>query len=304
MWTTEEPIWERDGHDWPNREASRFVKAAGLRWHVQIADEGPVILLVHGTGSSVHSFRDLIPLLSSRFTVVAPDLPGHGFTDRPPFRELSLAGMSKALSGLLHKLEVRPVVAVGHSAGAAILARMILDDAIAPEAMVSLNGALLPLRGLPRHLFAPAARLVARLPLLPNLVARRASDPEAIRKLIRDSGSRIDARGIELYRRLASNASHVSAAFGMMANWDLDDLARDLPRLRTKLLIVIGDNDLMVAPHEQRRIRALVPGAEMLVLPRLGHLAHEEQPKEIADLLIRLADAGKIGSNDACVRLS
>jgi magnesium chelatase accessory protein len=293
MWTTDEPIWEREGHDWPNREASRFVKAAGLRWHVQIAGEGPVILLVHGTGSSAHSFRDLIPLLSSRFTVVVPDLPGHGFTDRPPFRELSLKGMSKALSALLHKLEARPVVAVGHSAGAAILARMILDGMIAPKAMVSLNGALLPLRGLPRHLFAPAARLVARLPLLPNLVARRATDPETIRKLICDSGSRIDARGIELYRRLASNASHVSAAFGMMANWDLDDLARDLPRLRTKLLIVIGDNDLMVAPHEQRRIRALVQGAEIVVLPRLGHLAHEEQPQEIADLLFGLADARK-----------
>jgi magnesium chelatase accessory protein len=293
MWTTEEPIWEHDGRDWPNREASLFVKAAGLRWHVQVAGEGPAILLVHGTGSSAHSFRDLIPLLSDRFNVVAPDLPGHGFTDRPPFRELSLAGMSKALSGLLHKLEVRPLVAVGHSAGAAILARMILGGAIAPEAMVSLNGALLPLRGLPRHLFAPAARLVARLPLLPNLVARRATDPETIRKLIRDSGSRIDARGIELYRRLASNASHVSAAFGMMANWDLDDLARDLPRLRTKLLIVVGGNDLMVPPQEQRRILSLVPGAELLGLPRLGHLAHEEQPGEIADVLIRLADAGK-----------
>ena len=192
---------------------------------------------------------------------------------------------------MLHKLEVRPLVAVGHSAGAAILARMILDGAIAPEAIVSLNGALLPLRGLPRHLFAPAARLMARLPLLPHLVARRAADPETIRRLIRDSGSRIDARGMELYRRLASNASHVSAAFGMMANWDLDDLAHDLPRLRTKLLVVIGGNDLMVPPQEQRRIRALVPGAEMLVLPRLGHLAHEEQPSEIADLLIRLADA-------------
>jgi magnesium chelatase accessory protein len=78
-----------------------------------------------------------------------------------------------------------------------------------------------------------------------------------------------------------------------MANWDLDDLAHDLPRLRTKLLIVIGGNDLMVTPQQQRRIRALVPGAEMLVLPRLGHLAHEEQPEEIADSLIRLADAGK-----------
>jgi magnesium chelatase accessory protein len=79
-----------------------------------------------------------------------------------------------------------------------------------------------------------------------------------------------------------------------MANWDLDDLEHDLPHLRTKLLVVIGGNDLMVPPQEQRRIRTLVPGTEMLVLPSLGHLAHEEQPKEIADLLIGLADAGKL----------
>jgi magnesium chelatase accessory protein len=289
MWMAEEPIWERDGRDWPNREASRFVKASALRWHVQQAGEGPVVLLIHGTGASAHSFRDLIPLLASRFTVVAPDLPGHGFTDLPPFRELSLTGMSKALSGLLQKLGVRPMLAVGHSAGAAILVRMGLDGAISPRAIVSLNGALLPLRGLPRHLFAPAAKLVARLPMLPQLLARRAADPETIRRLIRETGSRIDARGMELYRRLASNASHVSAAFGMMANWDLDALARDLPRLTTKLVVVTGGNDLMVPPQEQRRVRLLLPGAEQISLPRLGHLAHEEQPKMVMDLLIRLA---------------
>jgi magnesium chelatase accessory protein len=288
MWIGEEPIWERDGRDWPNRDASRFVKASGLLWHVQQAGEGPAILLVHGTGASAHSFRDLIPLLAGRFTVVAPDLPGHGFTDRPPFRELSLAGMSKALSGLLQKLGVHPVLAVGHSAGAAILVRMGLDGAISPDAIVSLNGALLPLRGMPRHLFAPAAKLLARVPMLPQLLACRAADPATIRRLIRDTGSRIDARGMELYRRLASNASHVSAAFGMMANWDLDTLANDLPRLRMKLVLVTGANDLMVPPQEQRRVRKLVPTAELVMLPRLGHLAHEEEPAEMADLLARL----------------
>ncbi len=289
MWNTEEPIWEVDGRDWPNRGASRFVKAAGLRWHVQQAGDGPAVLLVHGTGASAHTFRDLIPLLADRFTVIAPDLPGHGFTDRPPFRELSLEGMSRALTGLLDKLGVRPMLVAGHSAGAAILVRMSLDGAVSPDVIVSLNGALLPLRGMPRHLFAPAAQLAARLPLLPQLMARRASDPEMIRKLIRGSGSKIDARGIELYRRLASNPSHVSAAFGMMANWDLDALVRDLPRLRTKLVIVIGGNDLMVPPQEQRAVRKLLPGTEIVAMPGLGHLAHEERPREIADLLNRLA---------------
>ena len=75
--------WERDGRDWPNREASRFVEAGGLRWHVQQMGRGPVLLLLHGTGASTHSWRALLPLLAKSFTVVAPDLPGHGFTATP-----------------------------------------------------------------------------------------------------------------------------------------------------------------------------------------------------------------------------
>ena len=58
--------WDQDGHDWPNRDASRFVEAAGLTWHVQIAGQGPVLLLLHGTGASTHSWRDLLPGLAER----------------------------------------------------------------------------------------------------------------------------------------------------------------------------------------------------------------------------------------------
>ena len=46
------PTWEHDGRDWPNREHSRFVTAAGLRWHVQVAGQGPDLLLVHGTAAA------------------------------------------------------------------------------------------------------------------------------------------------------------------------------------------------------------------------------------------------------------
>ena len=47
-------IWSRDGGDWPNREASAFVEAAGIRWHVQRMGEGPPLLLLHGTGAATH----------------------------------------------------------------------------------------------------------------------------------------------------------------------------------------------------------------------------------------------------------
>ena len=66
-------IWERDGRDWPNRQASRFVRAAGIRWHVQAMGEGPVLLLLHGTGASTHSWRRLAPLLATRFSGTRPE---------------------------------------------------------------------------------------------------------------------------------------------------------------------------------------------------------------------------------------
>jgi magnesium chelatase accessory protein len=281
----EHPVWEREGRDWPNREASRFVKAAGLRWHVQQAGSGPVLFLVHGTGAATHSWRDLLPLLARDFTVIAPDLPGHGFTDMPAPAQLSLPGMARLLSELLHTLGVRPEVVVGHSAGSAILARMCLDGSIAPHLLVSLNGAMLPLRGLPGHIFSPIARLVVSLPVTRRMFAWQAADRRVVARMLRGTGSSIDPAGVEQYVRLARCPSHAGAALTMMANWDLRPLERDLPRLRTHLLLITGSNDHTIPPSDSARVHALVPGSELVSLPGLGHLAHEEQPARIAALI-------------------
>src|ERR1700744_2846510 len=131
----------------PHREPSRFVEAAGYRWHVQIMGSGPIALLAHGTGAATHSWRALAPLLAKDFTVVAPDLPGHGFTESPQAYRLSLSGMAQDLAALCRTLAIKPRIAIGHSAGAAILVRMALDRSIEPSLIVSLNGAFLPFCG-------------------------------------------------------------------------------------------------------------------------------------------------------------
>ena len=287
----EKPVWEREGRDWPNREASRFVKAAGMRWHVQVAGSGPSLLLVHGTGAATHSWRDLLPILARDHTVIAPDLPGHGFTDSPPASRLSLPGMAWGLTELLNQLGVRPELAIGHSAGAAILARMCLDRAIAPRALISINGALLPLRGMPGHLFAPIARAMVAFPLTRRMFAWQAADRRKVERMLRGTGSNLDAAGIDQYARLARCPAHAGAALVMMANWDLRPLERDLPDLHTYLLLVTGSNDRTIPPSDSARVRALVRGAELVSLAGLGHLAHEEQPARIAALVASLSGA-------------
>jgi magnesium chelatase accessory protein len=288
---TSQLVWERDGGDWPNRETSRFVETRRLRWHVQLTGSGPVLLLVHGTGAATHSWRDMLPPLAEHFTVIAPDLPGHGFTELPPPHRLSLPAMADALAELLDVLELSPELAVGHSAGAAILVRMCLDGRIAPAALVSLSGALLPLPGLQGHLFSPVARLLALTSLTPRLVAWSARDPAMVDRLLAGTGSRLDARGFDLYARLARDRGQIAGALGMMANWELRDLEAELAHLETPLVLVAADRDRMISPGHARRIRRLLPQAEVVRMPDLGHLAHEERPADAVAIVLDVARA-------------
>lgn len=281
--------WQRQGRDWPNRESSRFVRAAGLLWHVQVMGAGPVLLLVHGTGAATHSWRALAPLLARHFTVVAPDLPGHGFTDTPATARLGLPGMAKSLQGLLWALNMRPALAMGHSAGAAILARMTLDGQIAPRGLISLNGAFVPLEGVPGQIFSPLAKLLVGLPLLPQLFAWRAKDDAVVGGMLESTGSSLDPQGVTLYGRLIRNPAHAAAALGMMSQWDLHPLLRDLPRLSVPLLLVVGANDRAVPPAQAARVRDLVHRATMATMAGLGHLAHEERPEDTAALVLGFA---------------
>jgi magnesium chelatase accessory protein len=281
--------WLRDGKDWPHHEASRFVQAGGISWHVQISGTGPVVVLVHGTAASTHSWRDLVPSLTPHFTVVAIDLPGHGFSESPPSHLLSLPVMARGVHRLLSSLELSPALVVGHSAGAAILARMTIDKRISPRGLVSFNGAFLPFDGVAGTIFSPLARFLVRLPLLPQLVAWRAADRGMVEQLIRGTGSTLDRTGLDFYARLIRDPDHAAAALGMMAHWDLAPLVRDLPRLMTPLLLVTGANDRSIRPSDAPRVRRLVPGAIVESLPKLGHLAHEERPDLAAALVLRLA---------------
>jgi magnesium chelatase accessory protein len=282
-------VWSRDGSDWPNRTASAFVEAAGIRWHVQRMGEGAPLLLIHGTGAATHSWRELLPLLASQFDVIAPDLPGHGFTQSPSSHRLSLPGMAADLDRLLRAINVKPAVVVGHSAGAAILVRMCLDGKIEPRQLFSLNGAFMPFGGVANHLLSPLAKMLVLNPLVPRVFAWQASNPNAVERLIANTGSSIDDRGIALYRRLVRSPAHVAAALRMMANWKLEPLLHDLPRLRTTLVLVAAANDRSISPVVAQQVRQILPQAIIDRVPMLGHLAHEEQPELIADLILKYA---------------
>jgi magnesium chelatase accessory protein len=287
------PRWHVEGRGWPNRASSRFVRADGLTWHVQVMGSGPGLLLVHGTGAATHTWRDLAPLLAKHFTVVAPDLPGHGFTQMPRSGRLSIQEMASGLHALLAALGTRPEVGVGHSAGAPILCQMTLDLRTDFRFLASLNGAFFPFRGWAGPLASGTARLMAN-GLWPRWVAWRARDRDVVDRLIQGTGSRLDPEGIELYQRLVSHPGHVAAALHMMAHWNLGPVARELHQIQTPVLLLVGDEDRAVPPDESARIARRLPRARVVSIPWSGHLSHEERPDATARAIVDGAQAAGV----------
>jgi magnesium chelatase accessory protein len=287
MANTKSPLnWEREGGDWPNRQASLFVNVAGLDWHVQEFGEGPSALLIHGTGASTHSWSWLAPHLSGRFRLILIDLPSHAFTSAVPSSRMTLPEMSSAVGSLLKALGASPILGIGHSAGAAILLRMTLDNHFTPQSIVSINGALMPFPGMARHIFPAMAKMLFLNPLTPRFFAWRAAQTGSVEKLIESTGSQIPADSIAFYRRLLSSADHVAGALSMMANWDLAPLMRDLPNLKPALVQIVGSNDWAVPADQAFQIAQRFSRPQPLVLRGLGHLAHEEDPARVAACLL------------------
>ncbi|MEM6463698.1 MAG: alpha/beta fold hydrolase BchO [Pseudomonadota bacterium] len=286
---TRRPAWEAVKTDWPNAKASRFVEAGGIEWHVQIMGDqsAPSLLLLHGTGASAHSFRDLMPALAERYCVVTPDLPGHGFTATPPNDGLSLTGMSALVAALLHKLDKEPKLAAGHSAGAAVLLQMALSGRMKPDRIVSINGALEPIQG--NALFSPMARLLFLNPLVPRMFALHARFGETADMILNKTGSVIDPVGRNCYRILVRSSEHVEGALGMMANWDLLALVKAFSKIPVPVTLIAAEDDPAVPASVSRRAAAAIPDAKLVLLPKGGHLLHEADWQDVAGLILEPA---------------
>jgi len=269
--------------DWPDRRYSERIGAGGIDWHLQRRGSGPVILMLHGTGASSHSWIPLARRLEARFTVLAPDLPGQGFTQLATAEASSLPGMARAVASLLRELDIAPVLIAGHSAGAAVAVSLCLQGACNPAAVISVNGAMLPFGRAAAPLFSRAARLLAQTPVFPQLVALHAVPRKPVERMLRQTGSDTPEEMIRCYRRLLGSSRHVAGTLRMMANWDLVQLERNLDRLEPPLHLLVGERDKVVEPAQAKELHQRLPQSTLQSAPGLGHLGHEEHPEWFAE---------------------
>ena len=276
---TSQTAWHKAAAFWPRAETSRFVQVGSIDFHVQVSGAGEDVLLLHGAGASAHSFAGLAAQLSEQYRVIAPDLPGQGFTTLLPVEAVGLSPFADYLRELMSTLEATPRWIIGHSAGAALGAQYALDTDTLPKGMLCINAAFIPFGSIAAPIFSKTAKWFARSHWLPKVLASPALRWRATGSMLADTGSDVDPLMSRCYDTLLGNPDHIAGTLRMMAGWDLPTLVRRLPALKIPLWLAAAEGDRTIPPERSTSVATDLSLARTVRIPDLGHLAHEEDPE-------------------------
>lgn len=282
--------------DWPWREASIFVRTGRLRWHLQFHPSARpakgILVLLHGTGSSTHSWADLVSGLTPHSCVLTIDLPGHGFTLGASHSELTIPGMAQALQELFVAVGARgDLTLVGHSAGAPLAIQWALDHAASKDGqlmlsrIIGLNPSLVPPPPLYTLMLGPVITPLATSTPVTGLLAFMAANTRMVDQLLDSTASRIPDAQRARYKALFTKSHHVQGSMGFMAAADLPSLLSKGQRVTVPVDFLLGAQDPWVREAPLREVIARhFPRARTQVWPG-GHLLHEERPADVARMI-------------------
>lgn len=269
---------------------SRFIEVNGIEVHYKQMGSGePVMILLHGFGASVFSWREVMAPLAKTGTVIAYDRPAFGLTERPmpgdwvgesPY---SPESQTTLLIGLMDALGIEQAILIGNSAGGSIALSVALDHPERVLGLVLVDAAVYSRGGAPAWLQPlirlPQYRNVGAL-VVRNLMPARGS---SLIELAWHDPSKISAEVLAGYRKaLQAN------------NWDraLWELARApagreqvgrLIELQLPVLVVTGDDDRIVPTDQSLRLADEIPRAERTVFSACGHVPQEECPEQFLE---------------------
>jgi len=262
----------------------RFVTIHGHRRAYRMAGSGPAVLLLHGIGDSSEAWEPLMPALAQRFTVIAPDLLGHGRSDKPR-ADYSVAAYANGMRDLLIVLGVERATIVGHSLGGGVAAQLayqypelcerlvlVASGGVAREVTPVLRLAAAPLAELALPLLSvPGARFVGRVGLevlrrTGTDIGRDAEELLRVFDALPDGGARV-----AFTRTLRSVVDWRGQVVTML---DRSYLAEDVPTL-----LVWGGHDAIIPVAHARLAHEAVPGSRLAIFEEAGHFPHHTDPE-------------------------
>ena len=269
---------------------TKFVDIHGVRQAVVDVGEGDeVLLLIHGMAGSADTWRAVIPQLAKKYRVVAPDLTGHGQSEKPR-TDYSLGAFAVGLRDLLDELGIESATVVGHSLGGGVAMQFLYQHPDYCRRLVLISsGGLGPDVGLIlRLLAAPGAELVMPVIAPPQVI--RAGN--AVRSWLSSAGLR-SPRGAEIWSAYSSFSDRGTRdAFLRTLRSVVDYRGQSVSALnRLKLredlptLAIWGEQDAIIpVAHAYSALEAR-PDCRLEVLPEVGHFAQVEAPAEVIDLI-------------------
>lgn len=266
---------------------SRFVEVNGVDVHYKQSGTGrPAIILLHGFGASVFSWREVTVPLSQYGTVVAYDRPAFGLTERPMpggWQGESPYGAQanlELLFGLMDELGIQQAILIGHSAGGRLAVQAALTHPERVSGLVLVGAAIYTGGGQSFGWLRPLIN-TPQMDRLGPFFARSLSGEQgnAFIQAAWHDPAKINAEIQEGYRKPLQ-----------VENWDValweftkvgsgsEDLAPRLQDLTLPVLVVSGDDDRIVPTSDSVTLSGEIPGAQLAIFAQCGHLPHEECP--------------------------
>ena len=268
--------------------ASRFVTIDGMPVHYR--DEGkrvdtlPPLVLVHGTGASLHTWEGWVDALEDNYRIIRFDLPAYGLTGPNRTGDYSLEYYAGFTLELLDSLGVDTCILGGNSLGGAVAWRTALVAPGRVAGLLLVDAAGYP--SAPRR--RPLAFRLADWPLLRSLlryVTPRSVIERSVRNVYADE-SRVSEQLIDRYYDLARRPGNRQAFLDRMEGRKRkSDAYQRIPSIEAPALILWGAQDALIPVAAAKRFQQDLPNNRLVVLDGLGHVPMEEAPERTVEVV-------------------
>ncbi|MGO9027312.1 MAG: alpha/beta fold hydrolase [Acidimicrobiales bacterium] len=270
--------------------ATRSKVIHGYKRAYRMAGSGPALLMIHGIGDSSATWRTVMPDLARDHTVIAPDLLGHGASDKPR-GDYSVAGYANAMRDLLTVLDIDQVTVIGHSLGGGVAAQFAYEypDRFERLVLVSTGGVSRTVSPLLRLAAAPGVDLL--MPVLSASPMRTGG--RIVGEVLRffGAGLGIDIEEIlRVFGSLPDSESRQAIVRTLRASIDwhgqvitmLDRayLVQDVPTL-----LIWGAKDAIIPVQHGTEAHHAMPGSRLEIFEDAAHFPHHTDPARFLRVL-------------------
>ena len=271
---------------------------------------GPALLLLHGIAGSSRTWRDVIPRLTDRFTVIAPDLMGHGQSEKP-VGDYSLGAFASGLRDLLEVLDVDRATVIGQSFGGGVAMQLAYQHPERCERLVLVDSGGLgrEVNWMLRFMTLPGSEYVMPV-IFPGFVRDWG---DSLFRSINNRGIRL-GRFSEMWSAYASLADAENRqAFARTIRSVIDPggqtvSAMDRLYLASPMptLIIWGDQDDIIPVSHAFAAHEAIPESRLVIIEGVGHFPQIEAPEQFVDALVDFLDStepARLGTDDRKVLL-